>query len=82
MQYAKKKSVKQEPTSLSYIPFVFFFFLVENKQKKMKNSEENFQVFKTFHGKNNETNLFEFALFLGETHGIYISHLPSCVEIY
>lgn len=62
--------------------FLLFFFLVENKQKKMKNSEESFQGFKTFHGKNNETNLFEFALFLGEMHGIYISHLPSCVEIY
>jgi len=80
MQYAKKKSEKQGPASLSYIPSVFF--LVENKQKMMKKSEGNFQFFKIFYGKKHETHLFKFALFMGEMYGIYISHLLSCRETY
>lgn len=75
----KKKPAKQGAASFSCTPFGFF--LAEDEQEKMKTSGENLHFFKTFNGKNHKTNLSDFALFMEEVPGIYISHLLSWVGV-
>lgn len=79
MQYGKKES---KMGTCKFVIHSFWFVSCGKQTEKDEKSEEKFQVFKIFHAKNHKTNLFKFSLFMGEMHGIYISHLLSCVEIY
>lgn len=59
-----------------------FWFVSWGKQAEKDEKSEQFQFFKIVNVKNHKTNLLKFSLFMGEMHGIYISHLLSFVEIY